>query len=215
VWVARPARRPVRARKRPSWNAEDNDREGISFGTSSLPRPPGKYPGSIRSSSRCRACSAEHAPCVTVCPAKATYRREDGIVVPGLSGDALGANTASFACPYGARSFNSTSKRRRNTIVPTLPPDRNVWCHMALSDPDARVVENAPSVFIGSTSRSRRARRLGTEVVPALCGRLPSGARKFETWTIPAVRYLPYSPQGMDQASGGADTKPKVYYLLK
>ena len=51
----------------------------------------------------------DNAPCVTVCPTGASYKREeDGIVL--VNADAcIGCKLCSWACPYGAREFDSDS----------------------------------------------------------------------------------------------------------
>lgn len=48
----------------------------------------------------------EDAPCVTVCPTGASYKRvEDGIVLVNES-DCIGCGLCAWACPYGAREFD-------------------------------------------------------------------------------------------------------------
>ncbi len=51
----------------------------------------------------CMQC--EDAPCVTVCPTKATYRRPDGIIVIDDE-KCVGCKYCIVACPYGARYFD-------------------------------------------------------------------------------------------------------------
>lgn len=52
----------------------------------------------------------EDAPCVTVCPTGASYKRvEDGIVLVNES-DCIGCGLCAWACPYGAREMDQEEK---------------------------------------------------------------------------------------------------------
>ncbi|MDF1727406.1 MAG: 4Fe-4S dicluster domain-containing protein [Sulfitobacter sp.] len=52
----------------------------------------------------------EDAPCVTVCPTGASYKRaEDGIVLVNES-DCIGCQLCAWACPYGAREVDAKER---------------------------------------------------------------------------------------------------------
>jgi len=60
----------------------------------------------------------QHAPCVEVCPVRATYVREDGVVVMDYD-RCIGCRYCEVACPYDARRFNWQARADSNPYVPT------------------------------------------------------------------------------------------------
>ncbi|SCY72813.1 sulfate reduction electron transfer complex DsrMKJOP subunit DsrO [Desulfoluna spongiiphila] len=56
----------------------------------------------------CNHC--ENPPCVQACPTKATFQREDGIVLMDFH-RCIGCRFCMAACPYGSRSFNFQDPR--------------------------------------------------------------------------------------------------------
>ncbi|MGY6697329.1 MAG: 4Fe-4S dicluster domain-containing protein [Roseinatronobacter sp.] len=130
----------------------------------------------------------DDAPCVTVCPTGASYKRsEDGIVLVNET-DCIGCGLCAWACPYGAREMDGAEKVMKKCTLcvdriynDTLPPeDREPACvrtcpagarHFGdLSDPDSEV------------SRLVAARG-GFDLMP-------------EQGTTPVNKYLP--PRGRD-----------------
>lgn len=68
----------------------------------------------------CNHC--ENPACVRACPTKATFKREDGIVVMDFH-RCIGCRFCMAACPYGSRSFNFRDPRpfikKQNPLYPT------------------------------------------------------------------------------------------------
>ncbi|HDL07469.1 MAG TPA: 4Fe-4S dicluster domain-containing protein [Desulfobacteraceae bacterium] len=56
----------------------------------------------------CNQC--QNPPCVRACPTKATFQREDGIVMMDFH-RCIGCRFCMAACPYGSRSFNFVDPR--------------------------------------------------------------------------------------------------------
>jgi len=65
----------------------------------------------------CNHCN--NAPCVRVCPTKATWKREDGIVMMDMH-RCIGCRYCVAACPYGSRSFNWRDPR---PFIKEINPD--------------------------------------------------------------------------------------------
>lgn len=105
-----------------------------------------------------RSClHCEQAPCVTVCPTGASYKRaEDGIVL--VDADlCIGCKLCSWACPYGAREFDEDAGVMKKCTLcvdkiynENLPPESRVPACVAacptgarsfgdLGDPDSAV----------------------------------------------------------------------------
>jgi len=175
----------------------------------------GKYPrvNTEIISMPCMHC--EDAPCVTVCPAKATYRREDGVVVQDFR-RCLGCKYCIVACPYGARSFNSKEQEEKEYLRPDLPPDRGVWGQWPFPTRTHGVVEKCTFCFHRIDKALKEGKKVGTEVVPACVEDCPSEARKFgdlDDTRSEVSRLL--SSRSWIRLREELDTKPKVYYLLK
>ncbi|MBI4773961.1 MAG: 4Fe-4S dicluster domain-containing protein [Deltaproteobacteria bacterium] len=69
----------------------------------------------------CNHC--DNPPCVRVCPTKATFKREDGVVMMDFH-RCIGCRYCMAACPFGARSFNFQDPRPFIKEVRTEFPTR-------------------------------------------------------------------------------------------
>ena len=157
----------------------------------------------------------DHAPCVTVCPAKATYRREDGIIVQDFR-KCIGCKYCIVACTYGARSFNSREQKEEEYLRPDLPPDRSAWGPWPFPTRTHGVVEKCTFCFHRIDQGIKQGKKIGTEVVPACVEDCPDRARTFgdlDDTGSDVSRLL--SSRNSIRLREELDTKCKVFYLLK
>ncbi len=175
------------------WNIVLRDEE--TFGSPVfLPRP-------------CMHC--EHAPCVEVCPVKATFHREDGIVVMDYQ-RCIGCRYCMVACPYGSRVFNWEEPTEENPMVPT-------WGTVENPRRPRGVVEKCTFCTHRIDAGLERGIRPGYDraATPACCVICPTEARVFGDLRDPE------SPASRKMVGRQAvvlrpelGTKPRVYYLL-
>ena len=84
----------------------------------------------------------EDAPCVTVCPTGASYKRvEDGIVLVNES-DCIGCGLCAWACPFGAREMDPTAKVMKKC---TLCVDRIYNANLPPEDREPACVRTCPA----------------------------------------------------------------------
>lgn len=84
----------------------------------------------------------DDAPCVTVCPTGASYKRtEDGIVLVNES-DCIGCGLCAWACPYGAREMDGAEKVMKKC---TLCVDRIYNENLAQEDREPACVRTCPA----------------------------------------------------------------------
>ncbi len=155
----------------------------------------------------------DDAPCVTVCPAKATYRREDGIVIQNFR-RCIGCKYCIVACPYGVRSFNYKEPEEEEYHRPDLPPsrtDRGVW---PFPHRVHGVVEKCTFCFHRIDQAVREGKKVGTEVLPACAEACPAHAIAFGDLDDPDsnVSQLLASRQWI-RLREEMGTSPKVFYL--
>ena len=163
--------------------------------------PPEGPPVVVHFPRSCLHC--EDAPCVTVCPTGASYKRaEDGIVLVNEAA-CIGCGLCAWACPYGAREMDGAERVMKKCTLcvdrihnETLPePDRVPACvkscpagarHFGdLGDPDSAVSRLV-------------AERGGVDLMP-------------EQGTKPVNKYLP--PRPRDRLAGFTDESPLARYL--
>ena len=109
---------------------------------------------------QCQQCN--NAPCVKVCPVKATWTEPDGIVVVDYNW-CIGCRNCMAACPYGARKFNWST--------PEIPVDE--------INPHTEFLGNRPrpnGVVEKCTFCIQRVRKGKYPACVEIC---PTGSRKF------------------------------------
>lgn len=150
----------------------------------------------------------DHAPCVSVCPVKASYKRADGIVMMDYD-RCIGCRYCEVACPYGARAFNWDEFSGENPAVPE-------WGIPEVPRRPRGVVEKCSFCF----HRIDRGLSVGltpgeaVDATPACVAACPVGARTFGDMNEPASKVnqlLKTNPYYRLREDMG--TAPRVYYL--
>jgi Fe-S-cluster-containing dehydrogenase component len=147
----------------------------------------------------------EDAPCVTVCPTGASYKRsEDGIVLVDES-MCIGCGLCAWACPYGAREMDPVAQVMKKC---TLCVDRIYNENIAQIDRVPSCVRTCPANarhygdFADPQSNVSRmsAERGGFDLMP-------------EMGTKPVNKYLPPRPKQQSGAQGGQLTEEVPGFL--
>lgn len=154
----------------------------------------------------CMQCTK--APCVDVCPVKATYHRLDGIVMMDYD-RCIGCRYCQVACPYGARSFNWKAFDGPNPAVPE-------WGQPEVPRRPRGVVEKCAFCY----QRIDRGMALGLtpgvdpDATPACVVVCPHGARLFGDPNDPESKVSQLLRENSHfRLREDLGTGPRVYYL--
>jgi molybdopterin-containing oxidoreductase family iron-sulfur binding subunit len=177
-----------------------------------LPFVEGEYPlvSSTLIPRPCQHC--ENPPCTFVCPVRATYKNEEGIVVVDYT-RCIGCRMCTVACPYTVRYFN------------WFPPEWPQGLEQHLN-PDPETAPRPKGVVEKCTfciQRLRKAREKAaaegrtfqaTDYQPACVQTCTGHARYFGDLDDPnsLVSKLAHSPRAF-RLLEELGTQPKVYYL--
>jgi Fe-S-cluster-containing dehydrogenase component len=125
----------------------------------------------------------QNAPCVEVCPVKATYHREDGLVVMDYD-RCIGCRYCQIACPYDARRFNW--KDRSDEENPYVP----AWGTPEVERRPRGVVEKCTFCIHRIDAGLEKGLKPGVdrEATPACVNICPVGARVFGDLNDPDSR---------------------------
>ncbi len=175
----------------------------------------GKYPR-VRTELLPMPCMhCDDPPCVTVCPSRATYRREDGIVMQDFR-KCIGCKYCMVACPYGVRSFNYQKPEKEPYHRQDLPYDRSLRGPWPFPSRTHGVVEKCTFCFHRISQGLKEGKKIGTEVVPACIEACPANAMSFgdlDDLQSDVSRLL--SDRGFFRLREEKGTRPKIFYLSR
>ena len=150
----------------------------------------GEFPDSQRSFSvmRCNHCS--DAPCVSICPVTALYKREDGIV-DFDSDRCIGCKACTQACPYDALYINPNTNTAAKCNYCTHRIEKGI-------EPACVVVCPEHAIISGDLNDE------GSEIAQLLAENTYS-VRKAEKGTNPKLFYIDAQPDSLEPTA--ADTQ--------
>jgi Fe-S-cluster-containing dehydrogenase component len=188
VWVDQEALRPEKP-----WNIVVNEK--TSTGTPFFFSRP------------CLHCG--DAPCVEVCPVRATYHREDGLVVMNY-GRCIGCRYCEIACPYDARKFNWQARSDVNPFIPT-------WGIAEIERRPRGVVEKCTFCIhrIDAGLKGGFTPGEDREATPACVNICPVGARLFgDLNDLNSKVSQAISVEATIRLREELGTEPSVYYII-
>ena len=156
----------------------------------------------------CMHCA--EAPCVHVCPVKATYKRPDGIVIMDYT-LCIGCRYCQVACPYDARVFNWKDP------IKVSPKSPNFGFQEVPNRPRG-VVEKCSFCAHRIDSGMARGMVPGVDALatPACVVACPTGARAFGDLTdpgSPVSKVLEEAKAILRLREDELSTEPSVYYV--
>lgn len=182
---------------------ENNCGEGIQWNRVIAMGPTGQYPDVTMNFVPIPCQHCEDAPCTKVCPVKATYKREDGIVIQDTT-KCMGCKYCMVACPYGVRSFNKTAPfveaNKNSAAWDTVP----AYTNSVVAIRPKNVVEKC-TFCVHRIDKGNKA--------PACVEACPTKCRVFgdlDDATSPISKAV--RKKGTYQLKPEQKTKPKVYY---
>jgi len=175
-----------------------NKEKGIDFHDADVHYNPDQVPveGHFYLPTQCQQC--ENPPCIKVCPAKATWKEPDGIVVVDYNW-CIGCRYCMAACPYGARHFNWGE--------PSIPNEEvNPVTHYLGNRPRPKGVVEKCTFCVQRTREGK---------YPACVEICPVGARKFGNLLDPnsEIRYIMENKRVL-VLKEELNTQPKFYYFF-
>ena len=199
----------------PFGSPEEQRRRQDIFWNKVIAASQGEYPSNNTEVIPMPCMHCDNPACVEVCPAKATYRRNDGIVMQNYR-RCIGCKYCMIACPYGARSYNYREQENEayDRIDPPLRRDL-IGC-WPFPHREAGTVEKCTFCFQRIEQAIMEGKDIGTDVVPACVEECPAQARTFGNLDDPnsAVSEL-LSNRDAITLRENMGTSPKVHYLMK
>lgn len=154
----------------------------------------------------------DNPPCTKVCPVKATYKNEEGIVVVDYN-RCIGCRMCTVACPYEVRYFNWYPPEWPEALKQHLNPDPET------APRPKGVVEKCTFCIQRLRKAREQAQAEGrtfqaTDYIPACVQTCTGHARYFGDLDDPnsLVSKLAHSPRAF-RLLEELGTEPKVYYL--